>query len=122
MIDIKETAFVDKVERVDFPVIEGYKNITVNEPYFVGHFPGNPIMPGVLQLEALVELAWFLYDAKVEMVKVVRLKFRRPVRPGDRLDFYVEETERQEGIASVSVRASVDGETSCEGVVQFKLM
>ena len=53
--------FVDIVTELNFPEISGYKNVTMAEPHFEGHFPGNPIMPGVLQMEALAQLCWLLY-------------------------------------------------------------
>ena len=117
--------FVDRVEEEEFPTIKGYKNITINEPYFAGHFAGKPIMPGVLQLEALFELCWLLYSGReerapqLELRQLKRIKFRHPVRPGDRLDLEARELERQGDEVWVAVRSSIAGETACEG--QFLL-
>ncbi|MBQ7503565.1 3-hydroxyacyl-ACP dehydratase FabZ [bacterium] len=140
MLDIKEIMkrtphrspifFVDRVETLEFPRISGYKNVTVNEPYFRGHFPGSPIMPGVLQVEALAQLCWLLYagnpDAPVkaerlELTRLPRIKFRQPVVPGDKLCLEAEETERSGNSCTLKVQATVEGKTTCEGVMVFEL-
>ena len=120
--------FVDVVTELKFPEISGYKNVTMNEPHFEGHFPGNPIMPGVLQMEALTQLCWLLYVGNenapikvtaLDLVGAKKFKFRTQVVPGDRLDLYAEEIERNDNNVTLSVRASVGENTACEGILTF---
>ena len=110
------------VDRVDECVpgtsARGMKCVTVNEPYFQGHFPGYPVMPGVLVLEALVQLSTLLaassglpVPAAIRTIDAVR--FKRQVIPGDLL---VLETTMEAGGKFV-VRASVDGETATEATI-----
>jgi len=140
MLDVKEIMkrtphrspifFVDRVESLEFPRIKGYKNVTANEPYFRGHFPGSPIMPGVLQIEALSQLCWLLYVGnpeapvkaeRLELTRLPRVKFRQPVFPGDRLCLEAEETERSGNLCTLKALASVEGKTTCECVMVFEL-
>jgi len=102
------------------------KNVTVNEPYFNGHFPQNPIMPGVLIIEAMaqacgllanVALATSQEDAtKYYLVKVDKAKFNRKVIPGDQLVMEVKQTRLMRGLGKYECRATVNGErtASCE--------
>ena len=94
------------------------KNVTINEPYFQGHFPGYPVMPGVLVLEALIQLSTLLAANSGERVPgTVRsmdsVRFKRQVIPGDLL---LLETTMEPG-GKFTVRASVDGETATEGTI-----
>jgi UDP-3-O-[3-hydroxymyristoyl] N-acetylglucosamine deacetylase/3-hydroxyacyl-[acyl-carrier-protein] dehydratase len=94
------------------------KNVTFNEPYFNGHFPGNPVMPGVLQLEAMAQAAGVLVVAHNKWVprpaffmSADKVKFRRPVRPGDQLRIHAKLTKvRNNKIAFAEVSCSVDGQ------------
>jgi 3-hydroxyacyl-[acyl-carrier-protein] dehydratase len=99
------------------------KSVTVNEPFFAGHFPGHPVMPGVLILEALAQAAALL--AKASMVnepgdKVTYLmgidgaRFRRPVIPGDRLELHVEVVKHKGAVWKEKGVAYVDGEVVAE--------
>jgi len=102
------------------------KNVTVNEPYFNGHFPQNPIMPGVLIIEAMaqacgllanVALATSQEDAtKYYLVKIDKAKFNRKVIPGDQLVMEVKQTRLMRGLGKYECRATVNGErtASCE--------
>ncbi len=102
------------------------KNVTVNEPYFNGHFPQNPIMPGVLIIEAMaqacgllanVALATSQRDAtKYYLVKIDKAKFNRKVVPGDQLVMEVKQTRLMRGLGKYECRATVNGErtASCE--------
>lgn len=102
------------------------KNVTVNEPHFNGHFPQNPIMPGVLIIEAMaqacgllanVALATSQEDAtKYYMVKIDKAKFNRKVIPGDQLVMEVKQTRLMRGLGKYECRATVNGErtASCE--------
>ena len=84
--------------------IKGYKNVSVNEPFFRGHFPGNPIMPGVLILEAMAQMGILfavktspeeLEDKLMVFAGMDGVKFRQPVVPGDRLDMYLIHTKKK---------------------------
>ena len=94
------------------------KNVTFNEPYFAGHFPGNPVMPGVLQLEAMAQAAGILivrYNKWVPkpafFMSADKVKFRKPVRPGDQLRIHAKLTKvRNNKIAFAEVSCSVDGQ------------
>jgi 3-hydroxyacyl-[acyl-carrier-protein] dehydratase len=94
------------------------KYVTVNEPYFQGHFPGYPVMPGVLVLEALVQLSTFLAAASgLPLPNTIRtldsIRFKRQVIPGDRLT--LDTVMQADG--RFDVRASVDGELATEGTI-----
>jgi 3-hydroxyacyl-[acyl-carrier-protein] dehydratase len=102
-----------------------WKSVTMNEPFFVGHFPGLPVMPGVLQLEALAQ-ACALLACKSMTPDEVRSKvtylmgidgarFRRPVVPGDRLELYVEVERRKGPVWRMKGVAKVDGQVASEG-------
>ena len=94
------------------------KNVTFNEPYFSGHFPGNPVMPGVLQLEAMAQAAGILIIRYNEwkpkpafFMSADKVKFRKPVRPGDQLRIHAKLTKvRANKIAFAEVNCSVDGQ------------
>lgn len=100
--------------------ISAYKNITVNEPCFMGHFPGRPIFPGVLILEAMAQAAGVLgfktmgrSDKLYLFAGVDNARFKRQVIPGDRLDISVQLLKERRGIWKFSGIASVDGEEAC---------
>ena len=107
-------------------VLTAIKNVTVNEPFFNGHFPQNPIMPGVLIIEAMaqacgllanVALATSQRDAtKYYLVKIDNAKFNRKVIPGDQLVMEVKQTRLMRGLGKYECRATVNGErtASCE--------
>lgn len=106
----------------------GIKSVTANEWFFEGHFPGRKVMPGVLIVEALAQVAAVTMlkgreaDGKSPVFAGIdSLKFRRPVRPGDqlRLEFEVERMRGPYGRGSV--RATVDGELAVEGTISFAL-
>jgi 3-hydroxyacyl-[acyl-carrier-protein] dehydratase len=117
---------VDRIVEVEpLKYIRAYKNVTNNEPYFVGHFPGEPIMPGVMQVEALAQaggiLLHYSYDLTEGQVILLRgfddMKLRRTVAPGDRLDLYAEIVTIHRGLCRMKVRASVDDRTTVTGVM-----
>jgi beta-hydroxyacyl-ACP dehydratase FabZ len=108
VIDIKEIMellphrypflLVDKIVDIQEESIIGIKNVTINEPFFAGHFPSEPIMPGVLQIEAMAQVAGVLAMKKycqdssgnsVYFMTIDKVKFRKPVRPGDTLSIRV---------------------------------
>ena len=100
--------------------IKAYKNITMNEPCFTGHFPDRPIFPGVLILEAMAQAAGVLgfktmgkSDKLYLYAGIDCARFKRPVVPGDRLDFDVCLVKERRGIWKFKGTASVDGENAC---------
>ncbi|WP_020675688.1 3-hydroxyacyl-ACP dehydratase FabZ [Geopsychrobacter electrodiphilus] len=98
---------IDRLEEVEEGIkCVGFKNVTINEPFFQGHFPGHPIMPGVLILEAMAQVggAYIAATSKAEKEQVTyfvginNARFRRPVRPGDQLRMEVEFISTRRGI------------------------
>lgn len=107
---------------------KGFKNVSANEPYFQGHFPGYPIMPGVLIAEALAQLGAVTilsceeYREKLALFAGIdRFRFRKQVMPGDRLDMEVKVNRVKGIIGKASVKALVDGEIAAEGEIMFAL-
>lgn len=119
---------VDRVTELEHGKrIVGIKNVSINEPFFPGHFPGHPVMPGVLIIEAMAQVACIL--AIVSSDESVRSKvtyfagidnarFRRPVLPGDQLRFEIEATGCKRGIWIFSAKALVDGKLVTEAVLK----
>ena len=107
--------------------IIAYKNITINEPYFDGHFPNHPIFPGVLIIEAMAQAAGILgfktMDKKPEdgsiyyFVGSDKARFKRPVVPGDRLQLEAKIVTEKRGIWKFECRATVDGELACSATI-----
>jgi len=107
----------------------GVKAITINEPYFQGHFPGYPVMPGVLQLEAMAQVASIVMMRKTEnsgkigyFMSADEVKFRKPVRPGDTLFIQCELTNAKKKLGKAACRCLVNGEVVSEGLLLFGLM
>jgi UDP-3-O-[3-hydroxymyristoyl] N-acetylglucosamine deacetylase / 3-hydroxyacyl-[acyl-carrier-protein] dehydratase len=120
---------VDKVTRVEGNKITAVKNVSMNEPYFQGHFPGHPIMPGVLQLEAVAQVAGILTLKQVEnigklayFISAENVKWRKPVKPGDMLVIEVELTKARGKVGKAKGVCSVDGETVSEAEVTFMMV
>lgn len=119
---------VDKITKIDGLRITGVKNVSVNEPFFQGHFPNHPIMPGVLQLEAIAQVAGVLMLRQAEnfgklayFMSAESVRWRKPVRPGDVLVIEVELTKSRGKIGKAKGVCSVDGETVSEAEVTFML-
>lgn len=95
----------------------GRKNVTVNEPYFRGHFPNAPVMPGVLVLESLLQLAWILFSDRppVRLRRVRRLKFRRSIVPGDHLLLEISKTGEDDGLTRLRGVARLEDKVAVEG-------
>jgi UDP-3-O-[3-hydroxymyristoyl] N-acetylglucosamine deacetylase / 3-hydroxyacyl-[acyl-carrier-protein] dehydratase len=120
---------VDRVTKIDGNKITAIKNVTVNEPYFEGHFPNHPIMPGVLQLEAIAQVAGILMLRQAEnfgkiayFMSAENVKWRKPVRPGDTVTIAVELVKARAKIGKAKGVCSVDGETVSEADVTFMLV
>jgi 3-hydroxyacyl-[acyl-carrier-protein] dehydratase len=120
---------VDKiVEFVPKERIVGIKNVTINEPFFQGHFPGHPIMPGALLLEAMAQVGCVLmfksFDLTPEeyvvyFMGIDKARFKRIVDPGDQLQLYVEIVKQKGNLWVFEAKATVDGELACS--VELKL-
>ncbi|MFZ9284587.1 MAG: 3-hydroxyacyl-ACP dehydratase FabZ [Burkholderiaceae bacterium] len=116
---------VDRVLEIERHVrIKAIKNVTINEPFFTGHFPHRPVMPGVMMLEALAQTAALLSfesmgeqpddNTVVYFVGIDGARFKRVVEPGDQLVLEASVERAKAGIYKYKVRASVDGETAVE--------
>jgi len=120
---------VDKVTRIEGNRITAVKNVSVNEPYFLGHFPNHPIMPGVLQLEAIAQVAGILMLRQADnfgklayFMSAESVKWRKPVRPGDSLVIQVELTKSRGKIGKARGVCLVDNEPVSEADVTFMLI
>jgi len=119
---------VDRIVDLEKGVkIVSLKNVTINEPFFQGHFPGEPIMPGVLIVEAMAQTSGMLHylstpDAKsnnldVRFLGIDKCRFRKPVLPGDQIRFEVEAVSHKRTIWKFKGRASVDGQLVAEAEI-----
>jgi UDP-3-O-[3-hydroxymyristoyl] N-acetylglucosamine deacetylase/3-hydroxyacyl-[acyl-carrier-protein] dehydratase len=120
---------VDRVANIEGNKITAVKNVSVNEPYFQGHFPNHPIMPGVLQLEAMAQVAGILTLKQAEnfgklayFMAADNVKWRKPVRPGDTLVIEVELTKTRGKIGKAKGVCRVNGEEVSEAEVTFMLV
>ncbi|MFT7617002.1 MAG: UDP-3-O-[3-hydroxymyristoyl] N-acetylglucosamine deacetylase [Planctomycetota bacterium] len=122
--------FLDKVISIDgFKRAVAIKNVTFNEPQFQGHWPGQPIFPGVLQVEALAQLAGVLLMRRMEntgkvavLLSIDKIKFRKPVVPGDQLRLECETLNIRKKSGKVIGHGTVNGETTVEAILKFMLM
>lgn len=107
---------VDGVTHLERGVhIEGYHDVRADEPWFAGHFPGNPVLPGVLVLESLAQLGGMLAEASgTQLLAVDKAKLRRPVLPGARLVLKAELLQRHGHAVKVRAEALVDGQRVAE--------
>ena len=122
--------FIDKVKDITLgKSAVGVKGVTINEPFFQGHFPDHPVMPGVLIVEAMAQTAAALVmltlgeEAEGKIVYFMSIdsaKFRKPVLPGDMLEFHVEKDKERRNIWSFIGKAKVDGKVVSEA--KFKAM
>lgn len=120
---------VDRVTKIEGNKITAWKNVSANEPYFEGHFPDHPIMPGVLQLEAIAQVAGILMLKQAEnfgklayFMSAESVRWRKPVRPGDRIVIDVELTKSRGKIGKAKGVCSVDGDPVSEAEVTFMLV
>lgn len=121
---------IDRILEVEpNKIAVGVKNVTMNEPFFQGHFPGRPIMPGVLIVEALAQTATVAGLLAEEnkgklglFTGIDSMKFRRQVVPGDTLRLEAVFQSFRRGMGKVSVKATVDGQIAAEGVIKFAMV
>lgn len=122
---------VDRV--LDFEVeksIRALKNVTYNEPQFMGHFPDHPVMPGVMMVEAMAQVGGILAfqsvpgdrEYLVYFTGIDKVRFRRPVRPGDQIIFELTLLRRRGLVWKFHGEATVDGKLACEGELMATLM
>ncbi len=132
MIDVREIMkilphrypflLIDRILEIKETSILAIKNVTYNEPFFQGHFPGHPVMPGVLIVEAMAQAGGALLLGKVEdredklifFTGIDNCRFRQPVVPGDQVVFEVEIAKARKTFAKMRGRALVDGQVVCE--------
>jgi beta-hydroxyacyl-ACP dehydratase FabZ len=119
---------VDRIiELVPNERIVGLKNVTINEPFFQGHFPGTPVMPGVLIIEAMAQVGGVLVSSSRSEKKgkellmyfmgIDKARFRKPVVPGDQLVLEIVWTQRRGNVSKMSAKATVDGTLVAEAEV-----
>jgi len=122
---------VDKIFHLDESTVAGIKNVTINEPFFQGHFPGNPVMPGVLQIEAMVQTGGILVLNTVPdpenywtyFLSIESCRFRKMVLPGDQIIFKCELLAPiKRGIAKMQGQAFVAGNLVCEAVMSASIV
>jgi 3-hydroxyacyl-[acyl-carrier-protein] dehydratase len=120
---------VDRIVEVSDAGVVGIKNVTVNEPHFNGHFPGYPVMPGVLIIEAMAQVGGILISrvnanarGKIMfLASVDEAKFRKPVVPGDQLRIEMQIVKTKNTVAKLKGTATVEGLLVAEATLMFKL-
>jgi beta-hydroxyacyl-ACP dehydratase FabZ len=118
---------VDRIVELEPERIVGIKNVTANEPFFAGHFPEFPVMPGVLIVEAMAQVAGVLVlkdmgtQKAVFLATIEQAKFRRPVFPGDQLRIEMKLIKRKAAVAKMAGTVTVDGAVVAEAELMCKL-
>ncbi len=120
---------VDRIVEMEPERVVGIKNVTLNEPFFTGHFPAFPVMPGVLIVEAMAQAAGVLVlksiadreNKLVLLAAIENARFRKPVVPGDQLRMEMTIVKRKASVAKIAGRATVDGQVVAEIEVMCKL-
>ncbi len=117
---------LDRVVELTADTLSAIKNVTINEPFFQGHYPGNPVMPGVLMIEAMAQAAGILMIRRSTMegktalfMSCDKVKWRKPVRPGDQLTVKVKLTKVRGSIACAEGECSVNGQLVCSADLMF---
>lgn len=116
---------IDRVLEMGEKTITAVKNVTFNEPQFTGHFPDQPVMPGVLLVEAMAQAGGYLLFSRIEdregklimFTGIDNCRFRRPVVPGDQVIFELEVLSIKRTFAKLHGRALVEGELACEATL-----
>ena len=120
---------VDRIVEITDTTVVGLKNVTVNEPHFMGHFPGYPVMPGVLIVEAMAQVGGILIGTLAPhtrgklmfLASVEEAKFRKPVIPGDQLRIEMKKVRLKHSVAKLQGTATVDGQVVAEATLMCKL-
>ena len=116
---------VDRVLSAGGGEVHALKNVTVNEPFFPGHFPQEPVMPGVLIVEALAQASMFCLHGELEpgtvgyLAGIEGARFKRKVIPGDQLHLYARLEFLRRGLGKTTCRAEVDGAVAAEATILF---
>jgi UDP-3-O-[3-hydroxymyristoyl] N-acetylglucosamine deacetylase/3-hydroxyacyl-[acyl-carrier-protein] dehydratase len=117
---------LDRVVEMTTETLTAIKNVTINEPFFQGHYPGNPVMPGVMQIEAMAQAAGILMVRRTNLegktalfMSCDKVKWRKPVRPGDQLSVTVKLTKVRGSIACAEGECSVGGQVVCSAELMF---
>ncbi len=116
---------LERGEREGQPFVRALKNVTINEPFFQGHFPNRPIMPGVLQIEALAQASIFLLEDQMPegslafLAGVEGVRFKKPVVPGDQLILESQLEYFRRSLGKVKTQALVDGVVVSEAQILF---
>jgi len=121
---------VDRIVEITNDSIVGIKNVTFNEPHFIGHFPGYPVMPGVLIIESMAQVAGILVGTLAPhtrgqvmfLASIEEAKFRRPVVPGDQLRIEMKMLRLKYTVAKMQGTATVDGHAVAEATLMCKLI
>lgn len=121
---------VDRIVEMGDDFIVGIKNVTANEPFFMGHFPDFPVMPGVLIVEAMAQAGGILilkdlpdrHNKLVLFASIEEAKFRKPVLPGDILRMELKVLKRKSTVVKMQGTATVDGHVVAEGIVMCKVV
>ena len=122
---------IDKIEIVEPGIsLNAIKNVTINEPFFQGHFPGQPIMPGVLSLEVLCQAGSFLMLNQVDdpleknmfFTTVEKAKFKKPITPGDQLQIEVELVKRKLNLCKFHGKCKINGELAVDALFTANLV
>ena len=118
------------LEMERFKRVVAIKNVSINEAYFQGHFPGKPIMPGVLIIESMAQTGGFLLLQEVAdrekkllyFVSIDNARFRRPVVPGDQLRMEIQAVSRRKDFGKMHGKATVDGKLAAEATLLFAIV
>ena len=118
-------SFLDKVTQLDKTQIQAVANITMGESFFQGHFPGNPVMPGVLTIQAMVQAAEiFCHEQGMNVPTLTQLKkarFKKMITPGDQLKIILKQTNLEKNKIEFSGEALVNDEIACSANLSFLL-